>query len=60
LSENVTKQLLDFGLTDKEANIYLALLRSGKARAGEIARKLQLNRMFVYRVLTKLQERELV
>jgi len=60
LSENVTKQLLDFGLTDKEANIYLALLRSGKARAGEIARKLQLNRMIVYRVLTKLQERELV
>jgi sugar-specific transcriptional regulator TrmB len=56
----VTKQLLDFGLTDKEANIYLALLRSGKARAGEIARKLQLNRMIVYRVLTKLQERELV
>ena len=60
MSENTTKQLLDFGLTDKEANIYLALLRSGKARAGEIARKLQLNRMIVYRVLTKLQERELV
>jgi sugar-specific transcriptional regulator TrmB len=60
LSEEVTKQLLDFGLSDKEANIYLALLRSGKARAGEIARKLQLNRMIVYRVLTKLQERELV
>jgi sugar-specific transcriptional regulator TrmB len=60
LSESTIKQLLDFGLTDKEANIYLALLRSGKARAGEIARKLQLNRMIVYRVLTKLQERELV
>ena len=60
MSEEVTKQLLDFGLSDKEANIYLALLRSGKARAGEIARKLQLNRMIVYRVLTKLQERELV
>jgi sugar-specific transcriptional regulator TrmB len=60
LSENVTRQLLGFGLTDKEANIYLALLRSGKARAGEIARKLQLNRMIVYRVLTKLQEREIV
>jgi sugar-specific transcriptional regulator TrmB len=60
LSEAITRQLLDFGLTDKEANIYLALLRNGKARAGEIARKLQLNRMIVYRVLTKLQERELV
>ncbi|HMK83204.1 MAG TPA: helix-turn-helix domain-containing protein [Candidatus Bathyarchaeia archaeon] len=60
MSEEVTKQLSDFGLSDKEANIYLALLRSGKARAGEIARKLQLNRMIVYRVLTKLQERELV
>ena len=60
MSEQVTKQLQDFGLSDKEANIYLALLRSGKARAGEIARKLQLNRMIVYRVLTKLQERELV
>jgi sugar-specific transcriptional regulator TrmB len=60
LSENVAKQLSGFGLTDKEANIYLALLRSGKARAGEIARRLQLNRMIVYRVLTKLQERELV
>lgn len=60
LSEAIVRQLLDFGLTDKEANIYLALLRNGKARAGEIARKLQLNRMIVYRVLTKLQERELV
>jgi sugar-specific transcriptional regulator TrmB len=60
LSEAVARQLLDFGLTDKEASIYLALLRNGKARAGEIARKLQLNRMIVYRVLTKLQERELV
>ena len=60
MSEAITRQLLDFGLTDKEANIYLALLRNGKARAGEIARKLQLNRMIVYRVLTKLQERELV
>ena len=60
MSEEVTKQLLEFGLSDKEATIYLALLRSGKARAGEVARKLQLNRMIVYRVLTKLQERELV
>lgn len=60
MSEAITRQLLDFGLSDKEANIYLALLRNGKARAGEIARKLQLNRMIVYRVLTKLQERELV
>ena len=60
MSTEVTQQLLDFGLSDKEASIYLALLRSGKARAGEIARKLQLNRMIVYRVLTKLQERELV
>jgi len=60
LSETLATQLLDFGLTDKEASIYLALLRNGKARAGEIARKLQLNRMIVYRVLTKLQQRELV
>lgn len=60
LSEAIARQLLDYGLSEKEANIYLALLRSGKARAGEIARKLQINRMIVYRVLTKLQERELV
>lgn len=60
MSETIARQLLNYGLTDKEANIYLALLRSGKARAGEIARKLQINRMIVYRVLTKLQERELV
>jgi sugar-specific transcriptional regulator TrmB len=60
LSEAIVRQLSDYGLSEKEANIYLALLRSGKARAGEIARKLQINRMIVYRVLTKLQERELV
>jgi sugar-specific transcriptional regulator TrmB len=60
LSEAIARQLLDYGLSEKEANIYLTLLRSGKARAGEIARKLQINRMIVYRVLTKLQERELV
>ena len=60
MSEDVARKLLDFGLTNKEASIYVALLRDGKGRAGEIARKLQLNRMIVYRVLTKLQERELV
>jgi sugar-specific transcriptional regulator TrmB len=60
LSQDIAKQLLDFGLSDKESNIYLVLLKNGKARAGEIARRLQLNRMIVYRILTKLQERELV
>lgn len=58
--ELVTKQLVDFGLSDKEASIYITLLTMGKAKAGEIARKLQLNRMLVYRIVTKLRERELV
>lgn len=58
--ELIVRQLVDFGLSDKEAMIYVALLTMRKVRAGEIARKLQLNRMLVYRTLARLSERELV
>lgn len=58
--ELIVRQLVDFGLSDKEAMIYVTLLMMRKARAGEVARELQLNRMLVYRTMAKLGERALV
>lgn len=56
----IIRQLVDFGLSDKEATIYVTLLMMRKARAGEVARELQLNRMLVYRTMAKLCDRALV
>ncbi len=58
--ELVVRQLVDFGLTDKEALTYLTLLTAGRATAGQVARKLQVNRMLIYRSMEKLCDRGLV
>lgn len=58
--ELIIRQLVDFGLSDKEAMIYVTLLMMRKARAGEVARELQLNRMLVYRTMAKLCDKGLV
>lgn len=52
--------LKKFGLSDKEAALYLILLELGKAKVQDIARKTKLPRSTVYSVLGDLQQQGLV
>lgn len=54
------KQLIDLGLSDKEAAIYLALLRHGTQTTSFLAKKAKLNRGTAYVALHSLLENGLV
>lgn len=58
--EEIVSQLQDFGLTGNEARVMTFLAKVGPARAGEIARALNINRTETYRTLRNLQRRGLV
>ena len=45
------KLLSEFGLSEKEAQLYVHLLKSGPKRAGDLARSLGTYRLQVYRKL---------
>lgn len=53
-NNEITKQLKILGVNEKEAEVYLALLTSGTLSQLEIARKTNINRTTVYRILEKL------
>lgn len=55
-----TEKLQKLGLNLGEAKVYLVLLNLGKAQAGEISKKSQINRTTVYDSLERLIERGLV
>jgi len=54
-----TARLLEIGLSDKEASVYLAMLELGPASAQEIAKKSGINRSTSYLVIETLQKRGL-
>jgi sugar-specific transcriptional regulator TrmB len=54
------KKLKEFGLNEKEALVYLALLEIGEGKAQEIARKAGVVRPAVYDILDRLGEAGLV
>ncbi len=51
-----TEVLADLGLTGAQARVYLALLKTGNARARDIAELAQVNRQEVYHILEELQQ----
>ena len=55
-----TEDLHEFGLSNTEAKVYLALLELGKSKAGEITKKSAVNRTNVYDALERLIEKGLV
>lgn len=59
-TENILKILKNFGLTEKEAEIYIFLSRHGVQRSGEIAKGIKTHRAEVYRMLKSLQTKGLV
>lgn len=54
------KSLVDYGLSEKEAQVYLALLEVGEGSISQLAEKTSLNRSSVYQVLDTLEEKALV
>ncbi len=56
----VRKFLKDFGLTEKEAEVYVFLAKRGALRSGEIVKGLKTHKGEVYRVLKSLQTKGLV
>ncbi len=49
-----------FGIPEREASIYFALLVIGESKAGELATKLGMHRLDVYHDLKSLQSRDMV
>lgn len=54
------KSLTDFGLSIKEAKVYLAALELGQALASTLGRKTGINRSSVYTIITSLKKKGLI
>lgn len=54
------QELREFGLTDKEVIVYLALLKLGTALVQDIAKKARTYRTYTYEILKSLKEKGLV
>ncbi len=59
-TNTLIKTLIDFGLSEKEAKVYVSLLELEIATAGEVAKKSEINRSSVYVVLELLKKRGFV
>ncbi|MGZ4862253.1 MAG: helix-turn-helix domain-containing protein [Halobacteriota archaeon] len=59
-AEPCTKLLGEFGLGEKEAQLYVHLLKYGPKRAGALARSLKTYRLQVYRKLASLVDKAMV
>lgn len=57
---NLVKTLTDLGLTENEANVYLAMLKLGQATILQIARKTNIKRPTVYTIIESLRAKGLV
>lgn len=56
----INEALKELNFSDKEITVYLALLELGEAKAGEIAKKANLNRTTMYDILSSLMKKGLV
>ncbi|HEX9861887.1 MAG TPA: helix-turn-helix domain-containing protein [Candidatus Bathyarchaeia archaeon] len=58
--ETVRKVLRDFGLTDKETDVYIFLAKHGVMKGGEISKQTKTHKALIYRILKSLQSKGLV
>ena len=58
--EKIRAVLRDFGVTEKEAEIYLFLAKQGVLKGGEISRRSKTHKALIYRILASLQSKGLV
>lgn len=59
-SKEVASKLLSFGLTPKEAHVYIALLELGRSTVSKISRRANINRTTGYDILASLVGKGLV
>jgi sugar-specific transcriptional regulator TrmB len=59
-TEKVEKVLRNFGLTEKEVELYIFLAKRSALRSGEIAKGIKTHRVEVYRMLKSLQTKGVV
>src|SRR5712692_698825 len=60
LDERAQKLLGQYGVSDREALVYLRLLARGQLSAGEIAKAVQIRRMEAYRIVKRLADSGIV
>lgn len=58
--ESIETALKNFGLTEKEGEVYLFLAKLGPQKTGQIAKQLNKNKGLIYRILKSLQKKGLV
>jgi sugar-specific transcriptional regulator TrmB len=58
--ETIRKALRDFGLTKKEADIYIFLAKRGVLKGGEISKQTKTQKALIYRILKSLQAKGFV
>jgi pimeloyl-ACP methyl ester carboxylesterase/DNA-binding transcriptional ArsR family regulator len=56
----IKKALKNFGLTEKEAQVYIFLAKHGVLTGGEISKQTKMHRPIVYRILKSLQKKGVV
>lgn len=56
MDERAQKLLMQYGLSEREALVYLSLLAKGTQSAGEIAKSVQIRRMEAYRTIKRLAD----
>lgn len=56
MDERARGLLVQYGLSEREALVYLSLLANGEQSAGEIAKAVQIRRMEAYRTIKKLAD----
>jgi sugar-specific transcriptional regulator TrmB len=60
MNEFVLEALKDFGLTNKESEVYIYLAKSCIQKAGTISKRLRMHKAQVYRILRNLRSKGLV
>ena len=58
--ETIKNALKNFGLTEKEAEVYIFLAKRGSLKSGQISKQLKKNKGQVYRILTRLKDKGIV
>jgi sugar-specific transcriptional regulator TrmB len=58
--ETIRKTLRNFGLTEKEAEVYIFLAKRGVLKGGEISKQTKTQKALIYRILKSLQTKGLV
>jgi sugar-specific transcriptional regulator TrmB len=59
-TDNLLSLIKPYGLSDEEGRVYLFLLEHGSSTALAVSRKLKIGRTKIYRLIDKLQDKQLV